>query len=117
MGGGKETYYIQKYIPILNSVFSSSITEGVIKQILFLNLKDLIDTNKAFYSKDTLIYVYEWTEKGINHQVTIYYSSNEASLSLIYPISGIGRYKNTSIPYRGIFFFNYPITDFNQVFK
>lgn len=115
--GERETYYLQKYMPILNSVFSSSITEGVIKQTLLLKLKDLRDTNKAFDSRDTLVYVYEWTEKGINHQATIYNSSNEASRSLAYPISGIGRYKNTSIPYRGKLFFNYPITDFNKVFE
>ena len=30
---------------------------------------------------------------------------------------GILRYKNTSIPYRGKLFFNYPITDFSQVFE
>lgn len=33
------------------------------------------------------------------------------------PYSGILRYKNTSIPYRGKLFFNYPITEFNFVFK
>jgi NADH dehydrogenase/NUMOD1 domain/GIY-YIG catalytic domain len=115
--GEKETYYLQKYIPILNSVFSSSITEGVIKQSLSLKLKDLRFTNKTLDSRDALVYVYEYTEKEINPKATIYNSSNEASRSLAYPISGIGRYKNTSIPYRGKLFFNYPITDFNQVFK
>ena len=65
-------------MPILNSVFSSSITEGVIKQTLLLKLKGLRDINKVFDSRDTLVYVYEWTEKGINHQATIYNSSNEA---------------------------------------
>ena len=115
--GERETYYLQKYIPILNSVFSSSITEGVIKQSLSLKLKDLRFTNKTLDSRDALVYVYEYTEKEINPKATIYNSSNEASRSLAYPISGIGRYKNTSIPYRGKLFFNYPIRDFNQVFK
>ena len=115
--GERETYYLQKYIPILNSVFSSSITEGVIKQTLLLKLKDLRETNKVLDSRDTLVYVYECTEKGINPQATIYKSSNEASRSLSYPISGIGRYKNTSIPYRGKLFFNYPITDFNLMYE
>ena len=46
-------------MPILNSVFSSSITEGVIKQTLLLKLKDLRDINKVFDSRDTLVYVYE----------------------------------------------------------
>ena len=55
--GESETYYLQKYIPVLNSGFSSSITEGVIKQTLFLKLKDLRDTNKVLDSKDTLVYV------------------------------------------------------------
>lgn len=115
--GERETYYLQKYVPILNSVFSSTITEGVIKQTLLLKLKDLRAINGGKDSRSTLVYVYEWTEKGINHQPTIYNSSNEASRSLSYPISGILRYKNTSIPYRGKLFFNYPITDFNQVFE
>ena len=115
--GERETYYLQKYIPILNSVFSSSITEGVIKQTLLLKLKDLRAINRGKDSRVILVYVYEWTEKGINRQPTIYNSSNEASRSLAYPISGILRYKNTSIPYRGKLFFNYPITDFSQVFE
>ena len=45
----------------------------------------------------------------------MYNSSIEASRSKDFPISGVGRYKNTSIPYRGKLFFNYPITDFNKV--
>lgn len=77
-----------------------------------LKLKDLRARGKD--SRSTLVYVYEWTEIGINHQPTIYNSSNEASRSLSFPISGILRYKKTS---RGKLFFNYPITDFNQVFK
>lgn len=113
----RETYYLQKYIPILNSVFSSSITEGVIKQTLLLKLSNLRATNRGKDSRSILVYVYEWTEKGINHEPTIYNSSNEASRCLAYPISGILRYKNTSIPYRGKLFFNYPITDFNLVFE
>ena len=115
--GERETYYLQKYIPILNSVFSSSITEGVIKQTLLLKLKDLRAINRGKDSRVILVYVYEWTEEGISRQPTIYNSSNEASRSLSYPISGILRYKNTSIPYRGKLFFNYPITDFSQVFE
>ena len=115
--GERETYYLQKYIPILNSVFSSSITEGVIKQTLLLKLKDLRAINRGKDSRVILVYAYEWTEKGINPQPTIYNSTNEASRSLAYPISGLLRYKNTSIPYRGKLFFNYPITDFNQVFE
>lgn len=82
-----------------------------------LKLKDLRSTNREKDSISTFLYVYEWTEIGINHQPTIYNSSNEASRELSYPISGILRYKNTSIPYRGKLFFNYPITDFNQVFE
>lgn len=113
----RETYYLQKYIPILNSVFSSTITEGVIKQTLLLKLKDLRAIKRGKDSKAILVYVYEWTVKGINHLPTIYNSSNEASRSLSYPFSGILRYKNTSIPYRGKLFFNYPITDFNIVFE
>jgi hypothetical protein len=56
--GERETYYLQKYIPILNSVFSSSITEGVIKQTLLLKLKDLRAINRGKDSKSILVYVY-----------------------------------------------------------
>lgn len=115
--GERETYYLQKYIPILNSVFSSSITEGVIKQTLLLKLKDLRAINKSKDGRAILVYVYELTEIGINPQHTVYNSSNEASRSLAYSISSILKYKNTLIPYRGKLFFNYPITDFDKVFK
>ena len=45
-------------MPILNSVFSSSITEGVIKQTLLLKLKDL-RAIKRKDSKAIIVYVYE----------------------------------------------------------
>ena len=35
----------------------------------------------------------------------------------IFPGEKLGRYKNTSIPYRGKLFFNYPITDFNLAWE
>ena len=54
--GKKETYYLQKYVPILNSVFSSTITEGVIKQTLLLKLKGL---RREKDSGSILVYVYE----------------------------------------------------------
>jgi len=57
--GERKTYYIQKYIPILNSVFSSPRTEHVIKQTLFLKLKDLRATNRVKNPTTTLVYVYE----------------------------------------------------------
>jgi len=104
-------------VPILNSVFSSSLTEQKIKKTLFLKLKALGEANKGKDSKVTLVYVYDLTEKGISKKVIIYNSSNEASRSLAFPISGILRYKNTFIPYRGKLFFNYPITDFNKVLE
>jgi len=113
----RETYYLQKYIPILNSVFSSSITEGVIKQTLLLKLEDLRSINKSKDARAILVYVYELTETGINPQPTVYNSSNEASRSLACSISSILKYKNTLIPYRGKLFFNYPITDFDKMFK
>jgi hypothetical protein len=115
--GERETYYLQKYIPILNSVFSSSITEGVIKQTLLLKLKDLRAINKSKDGRAILVYVYDITEIGINPQPTVYNSSNEASRALAYSISSILKYKNTLIPYRGKLFFNYPVTDFDKVFK
>lgn len=61
--GERETYYLQKYLPILNSLYSSTITEGVIKQTLLLKLKDLRAINKVKDSRSTLVYVYDWTEK------------------------------------------------------
>jgi hypothetical protein len=96
---------------------NSSLTEQKIKKTLFLKLKALREANKGKDSRVTLVYVYELTEKGISKKAIIYNSSNEASRSLAFPISGILRYKNTFIPYRGKLFFNYPITDFNKVLE
>jgi hypothetical protein len=82
-----------------------------------LKLKDLRAINKSKDARAVLVYVYELTEIGINPQPSVYNSSNEASRSLAYSISSILNYKNTLIPYRGKLFFNYPITDFDKVFK
>jgi hypothetical protein len=112
----REIYYLKKYIPILNSVISSSITERKIRQTLLLKLKALRAANKKD-STVTLVYAYDITENGINKKATLYNSSNEVSRSLVLPISGILIYKNTSIPYRGKLFCNYPIIDFNKVLE
>lgn len=56
--GERETYYLQKYIPLLNSVFSSSITEGEIQQTLLLKLKALRAINKV---KDPKLHLFMFT--------------------------------------------------------
>ena len=115
--GARENFYLQKYLPLLNSVFSSSITETAI----YSTLKDKLDTLRVSKStptsKNIPIYVYDIDDKGINKAFVLFKSMSEASLSLGINIASINQYRNTSIPYRGKLFYTEPITDFNQVFS
>jgi len=116
--GERENYYLQKYFPILNSVFSSSLTESSIN----ITLKNKLDELRSSvvipkYTKNIAIYVYKIDDKRIEKSYKLYNSMKEASQALKINITSISHYRNTSVQYRGKLFYTYPIVDFEQVFK
>lgn len=107
----------QKYLPLLNSVFSSSITESSIN----ITLKDKLNALRTFKSshssKNIVVYVYDIDDKNINKSYVLFNSMNKASLALGINIASISHYRDTYIPYRGKLVFTSLIVDFNQAFE
>ena len=117
--GERENYYLQKYLPLLNSVFSSSIIESSI-QITLKDKLNALRTPKSTLSskkKSIYIYVYDIDDKSINKSYVLFKSMSEASVVLGINIASISQYKDTYIPYRHKLFFTDPIVDFHQAFE
>jgi hypothetical protein len=57
---------LQKYLPLLNSAFSSSITESAINMTLKSKLDALRASKSIPSSKNIPVYIYDIDDKGIN---------------------------------------------------
>lgn len=112
----RESYYLQKYLPLLNSVISSGV-ELKVRQTLGSKLKELRNLNKALYLESSrVLYAYETSRQaGINRKALTFKNCKEASIALDLPVSGIFRYRNTYIPYRNKLFFSRRLEDFTGV--
>lgn len=123
--GNRENFYLQKYLPLLNSVFSSSITEDAINLTLKSKLKELRRSNSEYSSLEISdstrrkipVYLYDINEKGINQSPTYFNSIRAASLALEINPTSLSQYRDTSIPYRGKLVYTNPIEDLDEVFE
>lgn len=113
--GERANFYLQNYLPLLNSVFSASLTEMAINQTLMSMLKNLRYNTGQTYRRQ--IYVYDINKREINPKFSFFNNSIELSVALGLPRTSIFWYKNTSIPYRGKLFFTNQIIDLNKVFE
>jgi hypothetical protein len=123
--GNRENFYLQKYLPLLNSVFSSSITEDAINTTLKSKLKELRRSNSEYSSleisnssgRKVPVYIYDISEKGINPFPTYFNTIRAASLALEINPTSLSQYRDTSIPYRGKLVYTNPIKDLDEVFE
>nr|ATI20280.1 GIY-YIG endonuclease [Juglanconis sp.] len=119
--GSRENFYLQNYLPILNSVFSSSITEVLINKTLKSKLEGLKLSNYSLSSVETKnrvpLYIYDIDDNGINQYATYFNSIREASLALNINPTSLSQYRDTSIPYRNKLVYSNPIEDFDKVFE
>jgi len=113
--GERENFYLENYLPLLNSVFSTSSTELAINNTLLSILKTLRYNTGQNYKRQ--IYVYDINKREINPKFSFFNNSIELSVALGLPRTSIFRYKYTSIPYRGKLFFTNQIMDLNKVFE
>lgn len=108
---------MQEYFPILNSIFSSSITESSI----YSNLKDKLETLNTFNHKPSTkkipVYAYDIDDRGINKTFEFFNSMSEAVISLGINITSMKHYRDTSIPYKGKLLYSNPIVDFEEEFN
>ncbi len=117
--GARENYYLQKYLPLLNSTFSSSLTESAINVTLKSKLNALRTTKSisSSVSKSVPIYVYDIYDKGINKTYVKFNSMRDASRILDINKGSMYQYRNTNVPFRDKLFYTQPIINFDLAFE
>lgn len=121
--GLRENYYLQNYLPLLNSTFSSNFSETAIFQTLrnvlkskqFL-AKDSTSNDKSIYSGIS-IWVYEFLNTHIDPTPVKYISTSEACKHTGIARTTISRYMDTLVPTKGLLFFSKPLVDIDSSFK
>ena len=116
--GARENYYLQKYLPLLNTTFSSSLSESQIYETLATKLSILKDNNTIYVSgKSKQVYVYEIMSNHINQKYAKYKSIIEASQLQNIARATISICIDTNIPFRGKLYNSKPIIDLKETFK
>lgn len=112
--GAKESYYLQKYLPLLNSVFSSSSTESAINLSLSNKLASLKTIKNNYISGQSVsIYVY-----NINDKIYVKYSSiTKASINEKIARGTLAIFRDTNVPFRNKLYYTIPIKDFELTFN
>lgn len=85
--GERANFYLQNYLPLLNSVFSASLTEMAINQTLMSMLKNLRYNTGQTYRRQ--IYVYDINKREINPKFSFFNNSIELSVALGLPRTSI----------------------------
>ena len=119
--GKRENYYLQKFLPILNTTFSSSSSESAIYTSLTSKLINLKSTDSCSNdhtqksNKPVTIFVYSFNEdQGINSIFDKYNSIAEASKIEKIAYNTILLFRNTNVPFRGRLYYTKAILDFNS---
>lgn len=127
--GIRENYYLQKYLPLLNSTFSSNFSETAIFESLTQKLKSLksINVNSPSYppggDQDKSIYygltlwVYKLLNTHIDPTYVKYSSLNKASQKTGIARQTLTLYLNTNVPTNGFLIFSKPLGDLDSSFK
>ena len=118
--GIRENYYLQKYLPLLNSTFSSKLSETVIFETLTSKLKNLKLNNNIPDTCDYSgfdIWVYNLLSTQIDPSFVRYSSLNKASRELRIGRQTLTQYLDSNVPYNGLLFFSKPLEDLDTSFK
>jgi len=112
----REDFYLQKYLPLLNTIFKSNFSEIQSYDSLYeiLRLKQLkFDSD----NKDLYLYVYEYCNNQISTNNLIF--SSISALSKEYGIARetISVYLNTYVPYKNLLFLTNKIECFDLAGK
>jgi hypothetical protein len=115
--GARENYYLQKYLPLLNTTFSSSFSETQIYETLtnkLLNLKNNSVTYENGKSKE--IYVYTILKDHIDINYYKYKSITETSKGQKIARGTISLYMDTNIPFKGKLYYSNSIFNLKEIF-
>jgi hypothetical protein len=115
--GAKENSYLKKYLSLLNTTFSSFLSESAIYSSLNLKLAELRTTQENIIGQAIPIYVYDISDKGISKTFVKYKSITEASSLEKRARGTLGLYLDTNIPFKNKLYFSKPILDFESTIK
>ena len=111
-----KNYYLQKFLPILNTTFSSSFSESAIYMSLtdkITSLKSTTLTQKSNQPIPIFTY-YLFEDKGINPAYIKYNSISEASKKERIAYGTVLLFRDSNVPFRGKLYFTKPIIDLNS---
>lgn len=116
--GARENWYLQEYLPLLNTSFVSNHSESII----FNSLYDILKT-KRFEAElpnnpyeGISIYVYKYSDTFIDNTPENWNSVYKASKKTGISRASINMYLNTNVPYRGLLFYTNPIQNFESTY-
>lgn len=115
--GGRENYYLQKYLPLLNTTFSSSFSESKIYETLtnkLLNLKNNRVIHENGKSKE--VYVYNILRDHIHSNYYKYKSIIETNKGQNIARATISLYMDTNIPFKGKLYYSSLILNLKEKF-
>jgi group I intron endonuclease len=115
--GARENYYLQEYLPLLNTTFSSSFSETAIYESLKSKLTTLKLTQDNIKGQAVPIYAYEINDKGISKIFVKYKSITEASEKEKVARGTLGIFWDTNVPFRNKLYLSKPIKDFESTFN
>jgi hypothetical protein len=115
----RENYYLQKYLPLLNSIIKSSLSETESCLSLYEILKHTqsnlnLEGNKYAGIK---IFLYEFSNSKFSIKFKTFSSINKLSKNLKIARETIKLYINTNVPFKNYLFFTYKIVDFDLIKK
>jgi len=114
--GARENWYLQEYLPLLNTNFISKYSEATIYKSLY----DILESNRT----DTVlnnnrtsisIYAYKYTNSHIDKAFVQYDSVNSATKATNIARETIRMYLNTNVPYKGLLFYSKTIDNFESI--
>jgi NADH dehydrogenase/GIY-YIG catalytic domain len=122
--GKRENYYLQKFLPLLNTTFSSSFSESAIYMSLTDKLTSLKSTTLGLLrlhartqKSNQPIPIFTYTlckDKGINPTYIKYNNISEASTKEKIAYGTVLLFRDTNVPFRGKLYFTKSIIDFNS---
>jgi len=117
--GIRENYFLQKFLPLLNTTFSSAFSESTIFKSLTEKITSLKTTTLTSKSNQPIpIYTYSLHKQGdceaIIPTYIKYNSIGEASKMERIAYGTVLLFRDTNLPFRGKLYFTKPIIDFNS---
>lgn len=117
--GIRENFYLPKFLPILNSTFSSSFSESAI----YANLTDKLMSLKSVTlplernNQPVSVFVYCIDENSINPKYVKYNSMAEVIKKEEISYNTLLLFRDTNVPFRNKLYLTRPIIDFESTFN